>query len=118
MAGSMKRISTHVLDTARGQSASGVAVRLEREESSGRWVPVGSGQTDHDGRCNQLLPDQEMLREGLYRLTFDTAGYFAATQQRGLYPVVEITFQARSGETHFHIPLLLSPNGYTTYRGS
>jgi 5-hydroxyisourate hydrolase len=114
----MNRISTHVLDTAKGTTASGVPVRLERQDSSGKWVPVGSAQTDRDGRCSQLLPDSGILREGLYRLAFDTANYFAASQQDGLYPVVEITFQVRSGEAHFHIPLLLSPNGYTTYRGS
>ena len=114
----MNRISTHVLDTAKGTTASGVPVRLERQDSPGKWVPVGSAQTDQDGRCCQLLAEGGILREGLYRLAFDTAGYFAASQQEGLYPVVEITFRIRSGEAHFHIPLLLSPNGYTTYRGS
>ena len=114
----MNRISTHVLDTAKGTTASGVPVRLERQDSPGKWVPVGSAQTDQDGRCCQLLAEGGILREGLYRLTFDTASYFAASQQEGLYPVVEITFRIRSGEAHFHIPLLLSPNGYTTYRGS
>ena len=114
----MSRISTHVLDTARGKPASGVPVRLERKDGSGNWLGVGLGQTDQDGRCNQLLPEGELLREGSYRLTFDTASYFGALKQNGLYPVVEITFQVRNGESHFHIPLLLSPNGYTTYRGS
>jgi 5-hydroxyisourate hydrolase len=91
---------------------------LERQDSPGKWAPVGSAQTDQNGRCGQLLAEGGILREGLYRLAFDTAGYFAASQQEGLYPVVEITFRVRSGEAHFHIPLLLSPNGYTTYRGS
>jgi 5-hydroxyisourate hydrolase len=114
----MSRISTHVLDTAKGKPAASVPVRLERQDSSGKWVPVGSAQTDQDGRCSQLLPDGRTLAEGLYRLTFDTAGYFAACGTEGLYPVVEIVFRVRSGESHFHIPLLLSPHGYTTYRGS
>jgi 5-hydroxyisourate hydrolase len=114
----MSRISTHILDTAKGKPASGVPVRLERQDSSGKWLAVGSGQTDQDGRCSQLLPDGAPPQEGSYRLTFDTASYFAVTKQDGLYPVVEITFQVRRGEPHFHIPLLLSPNGYTTYRGS
>ena len=114
----MNCISTHVLDTANGKPASGVPVRLEREDSPGKWVPVGSAHTDQNGRCSQLLAEGGTLREGLYRLTFDTATYFAASQYEGLYPVVEITFRVRSWETHFHIPLLLSPNGYTTYRGS
>ncbi len=114
----MSRISTHVLDTARGKAAAGVPVRLERQDSSGKWVRVGSAQTDQDGRCSELLPGGETLREGIYRLAFDTDSYFAAWNQQGLYPVVEITFRVRNGESHFHIPLLLSPNGYTTYRGS
>ena len=114
----MNRISTHVLDTAKGKPASGVPVRLERQDSPGKWMPIGSAQTDQDGRCSQLLPDGAALAEGVYRLTFDTASYFAACGVDGLYPVVEIVFRVRNGETHFHIPLLLSPNGYTTYLGS
>jgi 5-hydroxyisourate hydrolase len=114
----MNRVSTHVLDTAKGKPASGVPVRLERQDSSGKWALVGSAQTDQDGRCGQLLPDGATLVEGVYRLTFDTASYFAKSHVDGLYPSVEISFRVRSGETNFHIPLLLSPNGYTTYRGS
>jgi 5-hydroxyisourate hydrolase len=114
----MNRISTHVLDTARGKTASGMSVRLERQDSLAKWTLVGSAETDREGRCSQLLPDGEILREGFYRLIFDTASYFTVSQQDGLYPVVQITFQVREGESHFHIPLLLSPNGYTTYRGS
>ena len=114
----MNRISTHVLDTAQGKPASGMPVRLERQNPSGKWSPVGSAQTDQDGRCSQLLPEGDALREGLYRLTFDTSAYFASSGAQGLYPVVEITFRVRREESHLHIPLLLSPNGYTTYRGS
>jgi 5-hydroxyisourate hydrolase len=114
----MNRISTHVLDTARGKTASGVPVRLESQDAHGKWILLGSSETDGDGRCGQLLMDENVLREGVYRLTFDTARYFAASRQEALYPVVEITFQVRRGETQLHIPLLISPNGYTTYRGS
>jgi 5-hydroxyisourate hydrolase len=114
----MSRISTHVLDTARGKPAPGVPVRLERQDSSGKWISLSSAQTDQDGRCAELLPDGATLAEGVYRLTFDTASYFATCGVDGLYPGVEIRFRVRSGESHFHIPLLLSPNGYTTYRGS
>jgi len=114
----MKRISTHVLDTTRGKPASGVPVTLECLNSSGKWSTVSSAQTDQDGRCGQLLPDKQIFREGVYRLRFDTATYFAACGQQGIYPVVEIMFHVPEGEAHFHIPLLLSPNGYTTYRGS
>ena len=114
----MSQISTHVLDTAKGKPASGVPVRLECRNSSGKWVLVASAQTDQDGRCSQLLPEGAKLAEGAHRLTFDIASYFAACSVEGLYTVVEITFQVRSGESHLHIPLLLSPNCYTTYRGS
>ncbi len=114
----MNRISTHVLDTAKGKPAAGVPVRLERQDASGKWLSLGSGQTDQDGRCAQLLPDGATVVEGVYRLTFDTAKYFGACGVEGLYPAVEVLFHVRKDETHFHIPLLLSPNGYTTYRGS
>jgi 5-hydroxyisourate hydrolase len=114
----MKRISTHVLDTALGKPAAGVGVRLERLEESGAWRALGSAQTDGDGRCAQLLPESDELRAGRYRLAFETGNYFMGRDVRGLYPVVEITFEVRGGETQFHVPLLLSPNGYTTYRGS
>jgi 5-hydroxyisourate hydrolase len=114
----MNRISTHVLDTVTGKPARNIPVSLEWQNSSGQWLALASANTDQDGRCNHLLPDGEILGEALYRLKFDTAIYFAACGVQGLYPVVEITFRARSGESHLHIPLLLSPNAYTTYRGS
>ncbi len=114
----MNRISTHVLDTAQGKPANDVPVRLERQESGGEWRLIFSSRTDGDGRCPQLLPENETLRAGNYRLAFDTASHYLAQKIQGLYPVVEITFQVRDGESHFHIPLLLSPHGYTTYRGS
>ena len=118
MAGGINRISTHVLDTALGKPAPRVPVRLEQHEKDGRWVTLGSFLTDADGRCAQMLAESQSVAEGLYRLVFDTGTYYAAQNVTGLYPVVEITFQIRKGESQFHIPLLLSPNGYTTYRGS
>lgn len=114
----MKRISTHVLDVAQGKPAKDVPVRLDRRESAGEWVRLNSSRTNGDGRCGQLLPENEVLRAGLYRLAFDTASYHLAQNVEGLYPIVEITFHVREGESQFHIPLLLSPHGYTTYRGS
>ena len=114
----MNRISTHVLDTAQGKPAKDVPVRLERQESSGEWRVLSSSRTDGDGRCPQLLSENDTLREGNYRLAFDTSNYHLAQKIQGLYPVVEITFHVRDGESHLHIPLLLSPHGYTTYRGS
>jgi 5-hydroxyisourate hydrolase len=114
----MKRISTHILDTALGKPAAAVLVRLERCEPSGDWHRLASAATDADGRCAQLLPESEPLTEGIYRLIFDTADYFAAQGLASLYPYVEIAFRVGNGESHFHIPLLLCANSYTTYRGS
>lgn len=118
MADSMKRISTHVLDLSLGKPARDMPVRLDRQEAPGKWLAVTSSRTDQDGRCAQLLPHETGFPPGIYRLTFETASYFVAQKIDGLYPLVEVTFQVRDGESHFHIPLLLSPNGYTTYRGS
>jgi len=114
----MKRISTHILDTALGKPVRDLPVRLEKQNATGSWRSLTSARTDEDGRCPQLLPEGEHLSPGVYRLVFDTGDYFAAQKITGLYPVVEVNFQVRAGESHFHIPLLLSPNGYTTYRGS
>lgn len=114
----MSGISTHVLDNAMGRPAEDVPVRLERQDSSGEWHLLASSRTDKDGRCMNLLPDNEALTPGLYRLTFDTAAYYLSQGTHGFYPLVQITFCARDGDTRFHIPLLLSPYGYTTYRGS
>lgn len=113
----MKRISTHVLDLGAGEPAAGMPVRLEKQESIGSWRVIASSQTDQDGRCSQL-PGDEVLTAGIYRLHFDTAAYFALRKTKTLYPVVEVTFEVREGESHFHVPLLLNANGYTTYRGT
>lgn len=114
----MKRISTHVLDLARGKPATGLPVRLERQRSGGNWELLNSGRTDADGRCGQLLREADELLPGLYRLAFDTASYYAAKKTETLYPFVEVTFQVRSGESQLHIPLLLNAQGFITYRGS
>jgi 5-hydroxyisourate hydrolase len=113
----MNRISTHILDISRGKPALDVPVQLEKREAPGHWRPLHSNHTDQDGRCTQMLPSEELI-PGIYRLVFDTASYFDSIGVQALYPVVEITFHVREGESHFHIPLLLSANGYTTYRGS
>jgi 5-hydroxyisourate hydrolase len=114
----MTRISTHVLDITQGQPARDVPVRLERQEAAGNWRLLATAITDQDGRCAQLLSGAEALIPGVYRLAFDTATYFAARKLDALYPRVEVTFSVCDGEQHFHIPLLLSQNSYTTYRGS
>ncbi len=114
----MSGISTHVLDTARGKPAAEVPVRLEREEGPDKWQLVGEGRTDANGRCTQLFGGGATLGAGNYRLSFDTKSYFTAQKIEGLYPLVQVQFTVRTGEEHFHVPLLLSPNSYTTYRGS
>jgi len=114
----MKRISTHILDLVHGKPASGMPVRLQMQNGSGDWRLLTSAYTDQDGRCAQLIPDGAELTAGIYRLSFDTGSYYSAKSSSALYPVVEVTFQVREDESNFHIPLLLSPNGYTTYRGS
>ncbi len=114
----MNRISTHILDIVHGKPAKDVSVRLEKQNTPGDWRLLTSARTDQNGRCDQLLPEGENLSPGVYRLVFHTGTYYALQEIDALYPVVEVMFQARAGEAHFHIPLLLSPNGYTTYRGS
>lgn len=114
----MKRISTHILDLMSGTPANDVAVSLEKQNLTGDWQLLTSMRTDRDGRCAQLLPEGGDFVAGVYRLSFDTGSYYAARQIATLYPVVEVILMAREGEAQFHIPLLLSPNGYTTYRGS
>lgn len=114
----MSGISTHILDTSLGRPAAGVEVALLRSDDTGAWSQVGGAVTDADGRCRQLLGEGEVLRAGIYRVRFETAAYYERQQVQGLYPFVEITFQVRAQEQHLHIPLLLTANGYSTYRGS
>ena len=104
-----------MLDTARGRPAAGVPVVLERATDSG-WQPVGRGTTDADGRARSLLLSEP--EAGRYRLTFDTDSYFRAVGDTGFYPEVSVAFLVGQGEEHYHVPLLLSPFGYSTYRGS
>ena len=115
-------ISTHILDTALGRPAANVAVSLARLQEQD-WVVLAENRTDADGRCRQLLPEAMALEAGLYRVCFDTGAYYESQHLRGLYPFVEIAFEVRdagaeAGAGHYHIPLLLTANGYTTYRGS
>lgn len=112
----MSAITTHVLDTSRGRPAAGVSVVLEIR-SGERWRELGRAATDSDGRARQLLPAGE-LAAGTYRLSFDTGAWFEAQGIEGFYPEASIVFTVRGGGQHYHVPLLLSPFGYSTYRGS
>jgi 5-hydroxyisourate hydrolase len=110
-------ISTHVLDTSAGRPADGVPVRLQRLEGDG-WVDVSRDATNADGRVAALLPPGTPASTGTFRLTFDVAAYFAARGQETFYTTVAIDFVVRDAAQHYHVPLLLSPFGYSTYRGS
>jgi len=114
----MSGISTHILDTSRGVAAASVAVTLEREEAPGRLAPVGTGTTDADGRVKALLPAGAALDAATYRLTFQTGAYFAARGEPTFFPRVEVVFTVADPSRHHHVPLLVSPFGYSTYRGT
>jgi 5-hydroxyisourate hydrolase len=113
----MSAITTHVLDTSLGRPAKGVPVTLE-VEAAGGWELVGKGKTNADGRIPDLVAEEITLDAGVYRLIFDTATYFAAQDIEGFYPSVTIVFKFDDPAQHYHVPLLLNPFGYSTYRGS
>ncbi len=108
----MSAITTHILDTSIGQPARNVAVALENANGA----VVGRGHTDQDGRCRDLL--QQPLISGRYRISFDVAAYFLERDIHSFYPVVHIDFEVFDAAQHYHVPLLISPFGYSTYRGS
>ena len=109
----MSRITTHVLDTVLGKTAGGVAVCLDMKRGDA-WIAVSAGETDVDGRCSNLAKDAVA---GDFRLTFATGAYLARNGRTSLYPEIAIIFTC-GGEAHYHLPLLLSDNSFTTYRGS
>lgn len=114
----MSAITTHVLDTARGRPAAQVPITLDRRARDGTWQRLGQGTTDGDGRLRTLLPVGVALERGVYRLTFDTGFYFSSLGLEGFYPEASVAFEVRAPEEHHHVPLLLNPFGYSTYRGS
>ena len=114
----MSAITTHILDTSCGRPARGVAVVLERRADGESWTEVGNASTNDDGRCPHLLPAGTTLSAGIYRLRFATAAYFLSLGVRAFYPEVQVIFEIDNIHGHYHVPLLLSPYGYSTYRGS
>lgn len=122
----MSRITTHVLDTVLGKPAAGILVQLDRmlggvgwssegvREESAQWIATSSSKTDSDGRCSELKAN---AAPGYYRLTFNVGAYLKALGRTTIYPEISITFEC-DGASHYHLPLLLSDNSYTTYRGS
>jgi len=114
----MSAISTHVLDLSRGLPAPGVAVSLEIHRQDRGWVKLASIATDADGRVQNFLNPGSALDPGRYRLTFAVGEYFRARGEATFYPEVPIEFEVRDASQRYHVPLLLSPFGYSTYRGS
>jgi len=115
----MATLSTHILDTTRGRPAEGVEVSLETQDGPS-WRSIGGGTTNADGRIQAIVQEGEAFDPGVYRITFSTGAYFAARDTEAFYPSVSILFEVpESGrDEHFHVPLLLNPFGYSTYRGS
>ncbi len=111
----MSQITTHILDISLGKPAAAVGVVLARQVD-GEWVELGAGHSDADGRVSNLLDSAVILPAGDYKLRFDTGDYY--DDAPGFYPRVEILFRIAGDGQHYHIPLLLSPFGYSTYRGS
>ena len=113
----MSAITTHVLDTAHGVPAAGVHVELQVGEGS-TWHAMADGTTDADGRLRSLTDAAEPLESGVYRLVFDTGSYFNQRGTTAFHPRVTVEFTLDRAVPHYHVPLLISPFGYTTYRGT
>jgi 5-hydroxyisourate hydrolase len=114
----MSAITTHILDTSTGRPASGIDVVLEVQRGPADWATVGRGATDADGRLRTLMPTDTPLEPATYRLVFHTKPYFQRSATATFYPHIVVAFDVASGDAHYHVPLLLSPFGYCTYRGS
>ncbi len=113
----MSQITTHILDTTRGLPAKNLPITLFAQQGEG-WKEINSGITNNDGRLPGLLADDEKLPAGVYRMHFATATYFKDNNEEGFYPYVDIVFEINASGAHYHIPLLLTAFGYSTYRGS
>src|SRR5688572_3154160 len=112
----MSHVTTHILNTSLGKPAEGVNVVLESQQPGG-WQLISRGTTDNNGRISNLVPEERKLQPGIYRLIFDTISYFYSIHTKSFYPAVYIEFEI-TDDSHYHVPLLLSPFGYSTYRGS
>lgn len=110
-------VTCHVLDSTSGKPAPDMRIRLDRLQASG-FALVTQGVTDNDGRCSTLLPPSTILDVGIFKITFFTSEYFTKRGILSFYPFVEIPFEVKNADEHYHIPLLLSPYAYSTYRGS
>lgn len=114
----MSSVTTHILDISAGCPAAGISVMLERKTHSAGWQVIAEGMTDADGRVSDLISPNEAFLPGHYRLTFEIGPYFMLSNVDCFFPQVTISFVVRDAQQHYHVPLLLSPFGYSTYRGS
>lgn len=112
----MSHITTHILDTSLGKPAEGVLIELQEPNDNG-WKTIGKGHTNSDGRIAGLLADDITLSPGHYRMLFHTGPYYQNLKTTSFYPEVSIVFEVFD-DSHYHVPLLLNPFGYSTYRGS
>jgi len=113
-------LSVHVLDLQTGQASPGIQVDLERRAASGNWQPLGSGTTDEQGRIRALVPATALNEwaAGDYRVVFRTGEFYARQKQPSFFPEIPVVFRVESAKQHYHVPLLLSPFGFSTYRGN
>lgn len=114
----MAVITTHVLDTSSGRPAANVHVALETLDAYGEGTLLGEVRTDADGRARDLLPGGHKLAPGRYRLHFDIGTYYTEARHETFFPIVTVVFEVRDAAQSYHVPVLISPFGYTTYRGS
>lgn len=112
----MSQLTTHILDTSLGKPAANVLIVLSQQNGTD-WIELAEGVTNKDGRIGNLLPNDTVLQKGIYKLYFDTKPYFETHAVTAFYPFIEIVFKINTAE-HYHVPLLLNPFGYSTYRGS
>lgn len=112
----MSQVTSHILDTSAGKPAQGVKVMLFSFEED-QWLAVNGGITNEDGRITDLVEENKTLEKGIYKLKFETSDYFKQKSVATFYPFVEIVFEIKD-TSHYHVPLLLNPYGYSTYRGS
>lgn len=112
----MSQLTTHILDTTKGKPAEGIGIVLYQQKGD-ELIEMTKGITNKDGRIPDLLPKGKIIEPGNYKMRFETKDYFDKQSVQTFYPFIEITFNI-TGSEHYHIPLLLTPFGYSTYRGS
>ncbi len=113
----MTQITSHILDTSVGKPAEAVLITLMQQQGD-EWLVLGSGNTNSDGRVADFNYKQDKLSAGVYKLNFSLSQYYAATSRSSFYPFVDVVFEIEGDGQHYHVPLLLNPFGYSTYRGS